>query len=338
MTTPHDESRLLLFALCVVLGVFATAASTLMFDRGARRFDVVDTQLKLLKGEPAVFDGRIVYLPTNQNRILVPLALASLVGAGVTSLAAYTTIRLLTAIAMFLGVAWILRRTTEADPRLVGAALIVLALAVVPSFNYGWEQPSDFPDVLFMTAFAAFAVTGRRWQTIVVAALAAANRESAVFAGVIWGSVHWRREDGIDGREVGFALVISAMAMTVVLGLRYGLGGAAAVGSDTQTIVSIWETVVSLAEAVNQPSLTRWPVLAVAMFGPVVLWLLSNRPRLDRKHVGLIAAAAGISVFTLCTGLASELRRHLPALAVLLYTAVAAEGGWRTAVARTVPA
>ena len=330
---------MLLCALSVVLGVFATAASTLMFDRGARRFDVVDTQLKLLKGEPAVFDGRVVYLPTNQNRILVPLALASLVGAGVTPLAAYTTVRLGTAIAMFLGVAWILRRTTEADPRLVAAALTVLALAIVPSFNYGWEQPSDFPDVLFMTAFAALAVTGHRWVTIAVAALAAANRESAVFAGVIWGAVNWRKEGGrFDSREVGVAALISATAMTVVLGLRYALGGAAAVGSDTQTIVSIWETIVSLAEAVNQPSLTRWPVLAIAMFGPVVLWLLSNRTRLDRKHVGLVAAAAGITVLTLCTGLASELRRHLPALVVLLYTAVAADSGWRSASAHTVPA
>jgi len=138
-----------------------------------------------------------------------------------------------------------------------------VALAVVPTFNCGWEQPSDFPDVLFMTAFAA-------------------------------------------------------------------------VGSDTQTIVSIWETIVSLAEAVNQPSLTRWPVLAVAMFGPVVLWLLSNRTRLDRKHVGLVAVAAGVTVLTLCTGLASELRRHLPALAVLLYIAVATDSGWRLASARTV--
>ena len=118
---------MLLVALCVVLGVFATAASTLTFDRGARRFDVVDTQLRLLKGRPAVFDRTVVYLPTNQNRILVPLALTSLVGIGMKPLVAYTTVRLLTAIAMFGGVAWILGRTTRADPRVIAAALLVLA-------------------------------------------------------------------------------------------------------------------------------------------------------------------------------------------------------------------
>ena len=330
---------MLLVALCVVLGVFATAASTLTFDRGARRFDVVDTQLRLLKGGPAVFDRTVVYLPTNQNRILVPLALTSLVGIGMKPLVAYTTVRLLTAIAMFGGVAWILGRTTRADPRVIAAALLVLALAVLPSFNYGWEQPSDFPDVLFMTASAALATMGRRWLTLAVAAVAAANRESAAFAGVIWAAVTWRNGDGrVDVRELGFATLISATAMSVVLALRYALGGAAAVGSDTQTVVSLWETIVSLAEAVNQPSLTRWPVLAAVMFGPVIFWLLLNRARFDRRQAGLIAAAAMISIFTLCTGLASELRRHLPAFAVLLYAAVAADSGWRPVSARAVPA
>jgi hypothetical protein len=335
-----DEEWLLLCALCVVLGLFVTAASTLTFDRGARRFDVIDTQLRLLTGGPAVFDGNIVYLPTNQNRILVPLALAPLIGVGIDPLVAYTTIRTLTAIALFAGVAWILGRTTSADPRLIAAALVVLALALVPSFNYGWEQPSDFPDVLFVTAFASLAVSGRPWLTLAVAALAAANRESAAFAGVIWAAVNWR-QDGlrVDARALGFGALISVTAVGVVLGLRYALGGMAAVGSNTQTVVSLWETIVSLAEAVNQPSLTRWPVLAAVMFGPVGCWLLLNRARFDRKHRGLILAAVTISVLTLCTGLASELRRHLPALAILLYTAVAAETGWRITPTRTeVPA
>jgi hypothetical protein len=320
----------------VVLAVFVAAASTLMFDRGARRFDVVETQLRLLTGGPALFDGNVVYLPTNQNRILVPLALATMVGVGVAPLVAYTTVRLLTAIAMFAGVAWILGRTTNVNPRVVAAALVVLALALVPSFNYGWEQPSDFPDVLFMTACAALAAMGRRWMTLVVAAIAAANRESAAFAGVIWAAVHWQKDGGrIDARELGFGALIAAIAMSVVLTLRYALGGAVAVGTDTQTIVSLWETVMSLAEAVTQPSLTRWPMLAVVMFGPVVFWLLLNRTRIDQRQAGLVIAAASISVLTLSTGLASELRRHLPAFAVLLYAAVAAECGWRSTSTRT---
>ncbi len=326
-----DESRQLLCALCVVLGVFVTATSTLVFDRGARRFDVVDTQLRLLEGGPAVFDDHVVFLPTNQNRVLVPLALASMVATGVQPLVAYTIVRLFSAIAMFGGVAWILTRTTGAGSRVIAAALLVLSLALVPSFNYGWEQPSDFPDVLFMTSLAALAVTGQRWLMLIVAAVAAANRESAAFAGVIWAAVHWRLANGrIDLRECGFGALITVTALAVVFGLRYALGGAAAVGSDTQTIVSLWETIVSLAEAVNQPSVTRWPALAAVMFGPVVFWLLLNRARFDQRHIGLIVAATIISVLTLSTGLVSELRRHLPALAVLLYAAVASECGWRS--------
>ena len=99
---PDDDDRACCsVALCVVLGVFATAASTLMFDRGARRFDVVDTQLRLLKGEPAVFDGTR-RLPADESEPDPGAAGADLaVGAGVKPLVAYTTVRLLTAIAMF---------------------------------------------------------------------------------------------------------------------------------------------------------------------------------------------------------------------------------------------
>jgi len=211
----------LLGALCVILGIFATAASTLMFDRGARRFDVVETQLRLVKGEPAIFEGTVVYLPTNQNRILIPLALTSLVRAGIEPLVAYTIVRLLSAIAMFAGVAWTMARTTLAAPRVIAAALLVLALALLPSFNYGWEQPSDFPDVLFTTALAATAAMKQRWLVLGVAALAAANRESAVFAGVMWAAIHGRGTNGgVDAREIGFGAFVATVAMGVVLALR----------------------------------------------------------------------------------------------------------------------
>jgi len=97
-----------------------------------------------VKGEPALFEGTVVYLPTNQNRVLIPLALTSLVRTGVEPVVAYTIVRLLSAIAMFAGVAWIMARTTRAAPRVVAAALVVLALALLPSFNYGWNSRQTF--------------------------------------------------------------------------------------------------------------------------------------------------------------------------------------------------
>ena len=75
--------------------------------------------------------------------------------------------------------------------------------------------------------------------------------------------------------------------------------------------------------------------LAAVMFGPIVLWLVHNRTSVDERHVGLICAAIGVSALSICFGLESELRRHIPALAVLLYVAVAAHSGWRVPVPRT---
>jgi hypothetical protein len=331
-----NEARALLAALCLVLGVFVTAASTLTFDRHAHRADVIETQLRILNGGPAVFAQDEVYLPTNQNRILVPVALAAAISAGASPLAAYIGVRAASAIAMFAGVAWLLRRTTAANPPVIGAALAALALALVPSFNYGWEQPSDFPDVLFVTALAAAAVAGRRWMMLVVAAVAAANRESAAFAGVLWAAVHWRRAPGeIAWRELAFGVLLSGGAMAIVLALRFALGGSAAVGSDTQTLVGFRPALELIAEAFRHPSPTAWPALAAVMFGPILLWLVHNRTSLDERHIGLICAAIGISALSICFGLVSELRRHIPALAVLLYVAVAAQSGWRVTVPRT---
>ncbi len=332
----ENESRALLAALCLVLGVFVTAASTLTFDRLAHRADVVETQLRILTGGPAVFAQDEVYLPTNQNRILVPLALSTAMRAGASSLNAYVGVRAASAVAMFAGVAWLLRRTTAAGPLVIGAALVALALALVPSFNYGWEQPSDFPDVLFITALAAAAVAGRRWMMLSVAAVAAANRESAAFAGVLWAAIHWRRATGgIAWRQLAFGVLLSGGAMAVVLALRFAFGRSAAVGSDTQTLVGFRPTVDLIVEAFRHPSPTAWPALAAVMFGPIVLWLIHNRTSLDERHVGLICAAIGVSALSICFGLVSELRCHIPALAVLLYVAVAAQGGWRVPASRT---
>jgi hypothetical protein len=301
-----NEARALLAALCLVLGVFVTAASTLTFDRHAHRADVIETQLRILSGGAAVFAEDEVYLPTNQNRILVPVALAAAMSTGASPLDAYIGVRAACAIAMFAGVAWLLRRTTAANPPVIGAALVALAVA------------------------------GRRWMMLIIAAVAAANRESAAFAGVLWAAVHWRRAPrGIAWREVAFGVLVSAAAMAIVLAMRFALGGSAAVGSDTQTVAGFRPALELIAEAFRHPSPTAWPALAAVMFGPIVLWLVHNRTSLDERHVGLICAAIGISALSICFGLVSELRRHIPALAVLLYVAVAAHRGWRVPVPRT---
>jgi hypothetical protein len=323
-----SELRALLLLLCLALGAFVVAASALTFGRQSHRSDVIETQLRILEGGPAVFGRDEVYLPTNQNRIMVPLALAAVIGMGTPMDTAYVAVRFATAVIMFLGVAWILYRTTLTDERLAGVTLVTLACALVPSFNYGWEQPSDFPDVLFMIALAAAGVGGRRAVMIALTSIAAANRESAAFSGVIWACLHGRANRHVAWREIVFAGGLSATALVSVLTLRSVFGGPAAIGSTTQTLAGFLPALDAFAGALRHPSPTSWLALLAVMFAPTTLWLHVNRGQLDAAHKGLIVAAVAVFVITVYFGLVSELRRHLPALALLLYAAAASERGW----------
>ena len=78
------------------------------------------------------------------------------------------------------------RRAGGADEAVAIAATAVLALELVMTFSRPEELPWDFGDVAFMAAFTWLSVRERRWELLALAAVAASNRESALFAAIIW--------------------------------------------------------------------------------------------------------------------------------------------------------
>ena len=320
---------LLLAGLAACLALLLTATSTLMYDRLGHRPDVVRTQLAILEGGPAVFGLDAVYLPTNQNRVLVPVLVSAVIAVGIlTAEQAYVVVRLALALALMLTLTLVLAQLTHATPKGIAVGQLVLACALIPTFNYGWEQPSDLPDAIFVLAVAAAAVMHRPWLVAVLVVVASTNRESAAFGGVIWLCLHgWRSR--ACWRDVGLAVVFVSVAVACTLGLRYALGGGRAIGPTTQTVAGFMPAVGAVLGALRRPSITSWLVLFAAMAGPSLLWLLANTGRVDQVSRRLLVAAALMTMISIYFGLVGELRRHIPAVTLMVLAAAAVESGWR---------
>jgi hypothetical protein len=327
---PWSRSDVLLLAgLAVCLALLLTVTSTLMYDRLDHRPDVVRTQLAILEGGLAVFGLDAVYLPTNQNRVLIPVLVSAVTAVGLlTAEQAYVVVRLASALALMSILTLVLAQLTHATPKAIAVGQLVLAGALIPTFNYGWEQPSDLPDASFMLAVAAAAIMHRSWLVGVLVAVAATNRESAAFGGVIWLCLYgWRSR--VCWREVGLAVAFVSVALACTLGLRYALGGDRAIGPTTQTVAGFMPAIDAVLGALRRPSITSWLVLFAAMAGPSLLWLLANARRVDPVSRRLLVAAALMTLISIYFGLVGELRRHIPAVTLMVLAAAAVESGWR---------
>lgn len=323
----HDTALLAGLALCLAL--LLTSTSTLMYDRLAHRPDVVRTQFALLEGGPAVFGLDEVYLPSKQNRVLIPLLVRAVTATGLlTDEQSYVVVRLAWALILMAVFTLVLAVVTYATPKTAAVGQVVLVSALIPTFNYGWEQPYDLPDAAFMLALAAAAVLHRPWLASLLVVLASSNRESAAFGGVIWLCLYgWRSR--VCWPEVGRALALVSLAVVCTLGLRYALGGARAIGPTTQTVAGFMPAIGALVGALGRPSLTSWPVLFAAMAGPSVVWLLFNARQVDDVSRRLLVTAVLLTLISIYFGLVGELRIYIPALTLMVLTAVAVESGWR---------
>ena len=324
------RDTLLLAGLAVCLALLLTATSTLMYDRLDNRHDVVRTQLAILEGGPAVFGLDAVYRPSNQNRVLVPLLMSAVAATGMlTAEQSYVVVRLASALTLMGVLTMVLAVLTNATPKTAAVGQLVLASALIPTFNYGWEQPSDLPDAAFMLALAAAAILHRSWLVAALMVLSTSNRESAAFGGVIWLCLYGWQRSRVCWRDVGVAAVLVIVALACTLGLRYALGGARAIGPTTQTVAGYMPAVGALLGALRRPSITSWLVLFAAMAGPCLLWLLANARHVDVVSRRLLVAAGLITLISIYFGLVGELRLHIPALSVVVLAAVAVEAGWR---------
>jgi hypothetical protein len=315
---------LLCIVLSISLSIFVCLASDRFFNRESRRAEAIEMELAILTGSDFHESGNLTYMPAFQNRILFPLLLRAGASLGIFTLAGwYALLRLFSAFAMFFTFWWVLRFGAGAGIKLAATGLLMLAYCLVFTLSLPLVLTSDFPDAMFTALLIFAAVRHRGWLLLAISLVAAANRESAAFAGIIWFSLHgvgekWRIKFG----EAAFAILVSVLSYSTVLMLRYGFGGPRAVASNTQVFTIKTNLYLAGQYLLHPLSPFAWPSLIACMVAPCVLWLIVNRQAIAAKQLRLLGAAGAIAIASLFFGIISEPRIFIPAVVLLIFAAV----------------
>jgi hypothetical protein len=274
------------------------------------RAETVSLQEAILRAEPGTLDGRPIYFPQFQNRILFPIVLTATVRiTGFEPGRAYLVLRILSAWLAF----WLV---VQAAQRLSGSAergtqtAVLLALAMILTFNHPWEHPTDVLDMAVFAVAVPWTIERRYGRMVVLAILASTNRESSVFLSLLWGAVEWTRTGG-SRRLLLETIGLGLVATATVMSLRWGLGGMRAVAGPD---MPLGYTIASVRAFLRHPSPHDWPMLLLALLilCAAAVW---HRP-LSREQAAILVAGGLMAILSAVGGAAEELRIYVPTITV----------------------
>jgi hypothetical protein len=286
--------------------------------------------------QEAIYAGRaFYYAPDNPvytaqlyNRQMFPTSLHMLERhAGVKRETAFFLLNLGFEVLCFTGLYVLVTGVFRGAFRTVLTAQALLALGFLATFTYGYKHSTEHLDAFFFIVLSGLALARWRASFLAVVILASCNRESAVFAGVLWFFL-WKKS---GMREVLFSVCVCLAAIAAVVGMRYASAGNI-LGKDSFALPfvyqqlwfgSIPEKFFSLWENIRYPF--SWIYMVAAMFVPGMLWAWSLRGRFDSMERSLIQANLCLFGLTCALGMVDEPRIFVPSLALLLVTAARAE-------------
>ena len=304
------------FMVAVCLAVMVCSVSATMNSVSLYRGDMIAVQSSILHRQPfSSSDGQVMDMPEFRGRILMPVLLgASQRLAGGSPELWFSMWRLITALLLFVIVLQLAPGPWHW--RVAGAGLIAYLLVLCWS-----EHPTDFPDVAFTIGFCALALADRWYSLLLLTLLAALNRESAAFAGVIWIGVRSVPATAADRLiQFGKGATLSVAAYTTVLALRYAFS-VPTEGQWLQTF-ALPRLPQLVREFVEHPTPSGWPVLLAASAAPLFWLTWRLRHVRTRDEDGLVLAGAVVVAITLCFGLINEIRVFLPPFAILAFAAI----------------
>jgi len=283
-------------------------------SRRQHRDETVAQQIALINAAPLVFDGQPSDVPEFRNRVLFPFVMVGVVRAtGLRDGEAFLLVRWLSAALCFGTLLWFAIVVAGNDLAASALAASLLALFFVVSFNHPWEHPTDFPDATAMVLGAWAAIRRRVWPAVIIAAIAAANRESAAFIGVLWIAVTTLDDDSRLTRVMqGLAIVLVAVSVALALRVVFDMRGARVVNRIAANSVS-----AMLATAADRPFLS-WPMLLVASLAPALAVIGATWPRVSAVGRRIIAAGLGVAAASLVVGSPEEIRIIAPAATMLV--------------------
>ena len=321
----HIRIFTLAVALSLCFAVFTCFVSNNLWSRFQHRQDVIDEQFAILKGESFLLGGAVCYWPTFQNRVLFAYGLKFLSGFGMLSISKwYLLLRLFTAFLAFFVFFYAVVKAGGVKHKAAAMGMMLLAYGFVLSFNYRFEYPPDFLDAVFMILFLWAALKARPMMLLIFALLGSMNRESCVFAGVIWIFVNGFNESFKPKYpEILYGALVSAASYSSAIVIRLALGGSKITYLELN--VGLPYLAAKFKEFLHNPTNSSWPVLLAAMFAPLVLWLWYNRKTLTSLHLRLLAASAAIILMSQQYSGLDDLRMFIPAFTIAVYVAVVSD-------------
>jgi hypothetical protein len=324
MNRPYSAVSCILMALS--LAICTNFVSSAMGDRFVHMRETVQNQRNMLKGQPTLLDGEPKVFPQFYNRLLFPgiFWIVSRAGIFPRDTESYLFTRFFNALALFLTFLLIVKRAFRADFRIavIGAGLVMYAY--IFTFNHAWEITSDYFDGIFTCLFLLLALERKHALLFAITILASFNRESSVFAGVLWFVLYGvSRTRRIQWRETLYAAALCISSYAAVIGIRVAvLGPRDTFGPDSQAVLGPTWWWKQVAGFLHGPTPSSWPVLGFAMLTPILWWIWINREFMQETQARLLWAAAVIGGITFFFGKMDELRVFIPVLMVLIFTCV----------------
>lgn len=317
MSAPSLLSRPVLRGLGFVLGLGLTVAWVSLALRLHTRPDTIHNMSHILHGQPLEFGGDTSSVNPFYNRILFPTLLTTLShGLRVLSESQwYILLRIATVILGLGAFALACVRALQVTPREFRFATALMAVSMIATFGYPWEDPTDVLDVCAQSLSVLAALEGRFVLCLALAAFFACNRESAAYAGIVWfvlapGHRPWLRR----GAETA---AIAVASYAVALAIRLGVSS-----TGHANWVPLPHNLEAFELAVSHFTLVNWlgGLIAVTLF---LSCSLDIKDGLARRFVCLAGIFALPAVLF---GYVDDLRVFLPC-AVMMCFAVAASHG-----------
>lgn len=306
------------------LAVFTCFVSMRLHPRFEHRYEVIHNQFAILAGQPELIDGQPQELPQFQSRVLFPIMLATVSRIHAFSVGEwYMLLRLLTAFLGFFCFLSVCRFGAGLPIKVSAAAAGLLAYGLIFTFHHGWEHPTDFLDVLFLSGGLWLCLRHRRVLLVLLVALGTLNHQTIAFLSIVWLFLWATESRRIIWSEAVYAFCVgisSYAESNSIKSLWFHQHGPTVIGDG-------YLTISQLQQFLHKPTPDGWPVLLVSMFCPVVLWLMSNRASFTGVPRRLVFASIATAAAGTPLAFWAELRSvFLPPLVIITLAAALAEG------------
>ena len=288
------------------LAIIVCFVSNNLQDRFQNRTETVNQQFALVEGKSYLVGGQETDWPPFRSRILFPAMLALVSRFEVVPPEAWFVIlRLATAFLAFLLFSLLLIRVSGASTKLAAIGTGWLALGLIPTFNHGWEHPTDFPDVIFFSLFLWFSIRRRKAALAITTIVASLNRQTAAFAGVLWLCLHgFGSQRKLRPWELGYSVMLIMASYLTSWLAKLAVHGDA----DWRYVVNGYRTFQQFLEFLAHPWASGWPVLLLALATPTAIWLFANRKALSATDQRILFAVALIICVSSVIAYMEELR------------------------------